>query len=267
MIKLKSILEEIEATATLSKQEKAAYDDLIGSLKEASGKDFLTKVASYAKKGMLKGALLAALLNAPELSKAEKTQVQDLAKDTTTQTVAKVPKWKAEKHITVKKMDEWNQFVKWLNKTTVEDLAPYIETEYKGSGKLAGNSIMNHEDYSDVVLEVYKDLFPQTTLTKADIKPIQTQINDYRNWVIKSHIEGGGFTNKNNKIHFDYPVSSDYSNFMRSSSKSGEDGIVGVFTSQILFPRAYMQYFVDGKKVSTADLGYVDKDLKPNQKK
>jgi hypothetical protein len=161
--------------------------------------------------------------------------------------------WKATRYVSDKKMEDWNKFVDWLSKTKVEDLANDIQTERQGSGKLAGNEIMNHEDYSDVVLEVYKDRHPETTISKSDIKLIQKQLGNYRLWTISTHIKNGGIANKNNPIQFSFTPNKDYSNYMSFVLKSGEDGIVGINTSRIQFPHAYI---TDLDKGTTADLGF-----------
>jgi len=267
-MKFADILKEAEAVSSLNPQEKAAYDDLISSLEEASGKSFIEKLTKIAKDGLLKGLFLTTLLGSPELTDAQKTQVQNLAKDTTTQSVTKAPKWEAKSYISTQMMDEWNKYVDWLKKTKVEDLAPYIETDYKGGGILAGNLIMNHEDYSDVVLDVYNEIMnPKIKLTKADIIPIQAQMRDYRNWAINTHIDDGGMANKNNKIKFNFTPNADYSNFMSNSLNSKEDGITGIYTSRIFFPRTYITTIVNGKKISTTDVGYTGKTLNYGQNK
>jgi hypothetical protein len=162
-------------------------------------------------------------------------------------------KWEAKRYVSDAKMEDWNKFVGWLAQTKVEDLAQDIDTERKGSGKLAGNSIMDHEDYSDVVLEVYKDKHPETTITKADVKLVQKQLGNYRSWTIATHIKNGGMANKNNPVTFSFTPNEDYSNYMSFVLKSGEDGIVGINTSRVAFPHSYI---TDLDKGTTADLGF-----------
>lgn len=162
-------------------------------------------------------------------------------------------KWEAKRYVLDKKMEDWNDFTDWLRSTKVEDLADEIETERKGSGVLAGNPIMDHEDYSDVVLEVYKDKHPETSITKADVKPIQKQLGNYRDWTIATYIKNGKDTNKKNPIQFNFKVADNYSNYMSFVLKSGEDGIVGINTSRVRFPH---EYLTDLDKGTTADLGF-----------
>jgi hypothetical protein len=240
MIKLVDLLKEIQE----ERQSIAEIEELLGrSLTEAELEELnLKRAARNLGAGL---AFTAATLGGQ--AKAATPPVDSAA---TTQTATNIPKWEAKKYVDVKKMEDWNKFVDWLKETKVEDLADDIDTERKGSGILAGNEIMNHEDYSDVVLEVYKDKHPETSITKKDIKPIQAQVGDLRIKTINQHKADP------KSVTFNYPVRPDYSNFMRSSSKSGEDGIVGKFTSQIKFPKEYLTYFKDNKKVNTVDLGY-----------
>ena len=240
MIKLVDLIKE--------QQIIAEVETLLGrSLTEAELEEIDLKRAA---RNLAAGVGLTAATMFGNTAQATTTPPMDSARTAITQTVNTVPKWEAKSYISVQKMNDWNKFVDWLKKTKVEDLKDDIETERKGSGVLAGNEIMNHEDYSDVVLEVYKDKHPETSLTKADVKPIQAQIGDYRIKTINQH------KTDPKSVNFVFPVNPDYSNFMRPSSKSGEDGIVGKFTSQINFPKAYMTYFVNNKKTNTVDLGY-----------
>jgi hypothetical protein len=243
MIKLTDLLKEIQE----ERRSIAEIEELLGRpLTEAELEELnLKRTARNLAAGV---ALTAATLGGGNKAKAATTPSRDSA--ATTQTVTNIPKWEAKRHVDVKKMEDWNKFVDWLKETKVEDLADDIDTERKGSGILAGNEIMNHEDYSDVVLEIYKDKHPETSITKKDIESIQAQIGDLRIKTINQHKADP------KSVKFNYPVKPDYSNFMRSSSKSGEDGIVGKFTSQIKFPKEYMVYFNNNKKVNTADLGY-----------
>jgi hypothetical protein len=251
MISLHQLLLEVDTPSELSPKEKAAYNDLISSLEEASGDSFLAKVGEYAKQGLLKGALLAALLASPKLGQAQKAQIQDLAKDATTQTAATdYSKWEAKRYVSDKKMEDWNDFTDWLRSTKVEDLG--IATKREGSGVLAGNPIMDHEDYSDAVIEAYRKGHT-TTITKADVKPIQKQLGNYRDWTIATYIKNGKDTNKKNPVQFNFKVADNYSNYMSFVLKSGEDGIVGINTSRVRFPH---EYLTDLDKGTTADLGF-----------
>jgi hypothetical protein len=243
MIKLTDLLKEIQE----ERRSIAEIEELLGRpLTEAELEELNLKRAA---KNLGAGAVFtAASLLGGNKAKAATTPSRDSA--ATTQTVTSIPKWEAKTYVSTKKMDDWNKFVDWLKKTKVEDLANDIETERKGSGILAGNEIMNHEDYSDIVLEIYKDKHPETSITKEDVKPIQAQIGDLRLKTINQHKADP------KSVTFNYPVKPDYSNYMRPSSKSGEDGIVGKFTSQIKFPKEYIVYFNNNKKANTVDLGY-----------
>jgi hypothetical protein len=243
MIKLIDLLKEIQE----ERQSIAEIEELLGrSLTEAELEELDLKRAAKKVRDFTTAAAIAATTIGGQAKAA--TLPTDSA--TVTQTATDIPKWEAKRYVDVKKMEDWNKFVDWLKVTKVEDLADDIDTERKGSGILAGNEIMNHEDYSDVVLEVYKDKYPETSITKEDIKSIQAQVGDLRIKTINQHKANP------KSVTFNYPVKPDYNNFMRSSSKSGEDGIVGKFTSQIKFPKEYMVYFYNNKKINTSDLGY-----------
>lgn len=84
MIKLTDLLKEIEEQS----QEQEIIDDLLGTLNEGAFDDLLDKVKDYAKRGLLTAGVLAALMAAPQLSAAQKAQVQDIAKKTA---ISKIP--------------------------------------------------------------------------------------------------------------------------------------------------------------------------------
>ncbi len=237
MIKLADLINEIEQ----DKLEEAGWKDLVAAV----------------------GLTAATILGGG--AKAQSTAPADI-NTMKTQTIPNLPKWQAEKYVDTKVMKDWNKFVKWLSETTVEDLSKYITTEYEGSGKLAGNKIMNHEDYSDAVLEVYTKVFDKSSsLSKKLIIPIQSQIRDYRNYLINGNYIYRVIKkvpNESNPFRLDFTPKADYSNLMSDALKAGEDGIVGVFTSQIFFPGAYLKVIENGKQVDFKSLGYAEKNIK-----
>jgi hypothetical protein len=80
MIKLIDLLKEIQDEKVLDSKEQDVVDDILGSLQEGMFDDVLEKVKNYAKKGLITASVLAALMAAPSLSSAQKSQISNIAK-------------------------------------------------------------------------------------------------------------------------------------------------------------------------------------------
>ena len=80
MIRLATLLKEV-AKNTPTPEEQRVIDDLLGSLQEGAFDNLLAKAKSYAKKGLLTATVIAALVASPELTSAQKSQIQDFSKE------------------------------------------------------------------------------------------------------------------------------------------------------------------------------------------
>jgi hypothetical protein len=218
MIKLLDILKELQLTAgiiteeeakKLTPQEQKIVDDILGGLDEGLFDDVLEKAKKYAKKGLLTASIMAALLAAPNLSKAEKAQLQTLKPDTTTTATDstkgtfvdgkigkftsrfKFPKLTNDNTflpdstnsvaITANEMQQWNDFVDWM--------------EIQGH---KGDSAMDHTKQSLEVLNQYSKQSPGFWVkSPEDVKKIQKYIKAFRVFSLKRWKEAG----EKSKIH------------------------------------------------------------------
>ena len=80
MIRLADLLKEIAEEKKPTPEEQMVIDDLLGSLQEGTFSNLLAKAKDYAKKGLLTATVLSALMAAPELTSAQKSQIQSLPK-------------------------------------------------------------------------------------------------------------------------------------------------------------------------------------------
>lgn len=119
-------------------------------------------------------------------------------------------------------MNQWNDYIKWLKTKTDNEGKP-----------LSGNKKMDNVEFSKSTLVAYNKENPNSKLTYDLVKPIQAQIKKYRDQKIADHKAG-------KKMGFDFEVAPDYSNFMRWATGTDVDGINGQYTSQFIFPKAYL---------------------------
>ena len=217
MIKLADLLREVEETPT--SQEQDVIDDLLGSLDEGMFDTLLAKAKSYAKKGLLTAAVLAALMAAPQLSVAQKGELKDIAqttmttmkgtsvdgivgqftsqfkfpnaflkdldagttKDLGTQGNEAMSSIRGSK-IGKVEMDQWNDFVSWMK-----------EKGYSGKAE------MDHVDFSGKVLNDYRKAHPDFWIKNAnDIKTVQKLIKDYRTITIAQWMNNKAIINIGN---------------------------------------------------------------------
>lgn len=135
-------------------------------------------------------------------------------------------------------MEEWNNFILWLRT--------------KG---LAGNPKMDHIAFSQQAMTAYKQETPDSKITYDIVRPVQTQIKNFRQYSINK-IRQGKMDVKPVK---DFNLAPDYSNYMDWVNKTTEDGILGQYTSQFMFPKYYITYMTDANRGVTTDMGYSTK--------
>lgn len=221
MIRLIDILREIAEEASPTPEEQKVIDDLLGSLQEGAFDSLLAKAKSYAKKGLLTATVIAALVASPELSSAQKSQVQKLPNAQTALT-KKAPtgtsvdsilgqytsqfkfphaRLKVDKKIIdlglednktldiisnfdKGKMDQWNKFVDWMKVS-------------KLNGKtISGNPTLDADsDLGQQVIDAYRQTeqgenFFAKSLT--DIAPVQKFIKAYRLYTVADWKLGDG---------------------------------------------------------------------------
>lgn len=135
-------------------------------------------------------------------------------------------------------MGEWNNFIMWL----------------KSKG-LAGNPKMDHIAFSQQAMTAYKQENPDSKISYDIVRPVQTQIKNFRQYSINK-IRQGKMDVKPVK---DFNLAPDYSNYMDWVNKTTEDGILGQYTSQFMFPKYYITYMTDANRGVTTDMGYSTK--------
>jgi len=207
MIKLLDLIKEI-SQQPLTPKEQQIVDDILLSLHEGEGNSFLDKVKEYAKKGAITATILTALMASPQISKAQKDQINNIVntsvsiprngtqvdgingqftsqfkfpnsylKDLNTGKTDTLNRKNIKPFaptITVKQMAEWNNFVEWMKQ--------------KG---YSGNNKMDNISFSNDVLEEYKKENPNFWVNSSnDIKSIQSSIKSYRQYIIDQWEKG-----------------------------------------------------------------------------
>ena len=221
MIKLLDILKEI-AEETPTPEEQKVIDDLLGSLDEGAFDTLLAKAKKYAKKGLMTATVLAALMATPTLTDAQKTQVKDVAKDTST--LVKYGKTQA-RSITLDQrvLDEWNSMQSWL----------------KSKG-LLGDPKLDRADFNAKVMAEYEKEHPGTIITDPEVvKTIQSSIVDHRNGTIAGD-EAGTIDLADGAYE-----GTDYSGYLphvlkidQKAQRDGDyDGFIGQYTSKVVIPK------------------------------
>lgn len=222
MIRLADLLKEVTEEKKPTPEEQKVIDDLLGSLQEGTFSSLLAKAKDYAKKGLLTATVLSALMAAPQLTSAQKNQIQDLSKTQTTATTKKAPtgttvdgiigqftsQFKFPKafdttggkrtdlgfegnaalkkisNFDTGKMKQWNAFVDWMKTATID------------GKKISGNPILDTDSTLGVeVLNTYKKT-PQGknfwVKNGDDVKEVQDFIKNYRVYTIADWKAGDG---------------------------------------------------------------------------
>jgi hypothetical protein len=142
MIRLIDILREIAEEASPTPEEQKVIDDLLGSLQEGAFDSLLAKAKSYAKKGLLTATVIAALVASPELSSAQKSQVQKLP-NATAQTTQPGSDARIDAILGTRDMNPKNEadikrvdssFMKWALGTTDDGILGQYTSQFKFPG-------------------------------------------------------------------------------------------------------------------------------------
>lgn len=177
MIKLIDLLKEVSEN-TPTPDEQKVIDDLLGSLQEGAFDNLLAKAKNYAKKGLLTATVIAALVGSPELTKAQKTQIQGLPKaQTTTQAPADMnPNDPAD----VKNVD--SNYMKWVLGTSDDGILGQYTSQFKFP-----HARLKIDD--KVIQLGLKDNTTLDVISKFD-KGKMDQWNKFVDWMVASKING-----------------------------------------------------------------------------
>lgn len=129
--------------------------------------------------------------------------------------------------ITNQNRTDWNSYVDWLNKQGV-----------------AGKPQLDSDSTGFKMLDQYRKLNPNTTISQNEITPIQQDLQNYRTWAL-DNISA-------NKGTFAQGTNAD--NFMSGLSQA--DGYPGSKTTSYKFPDQYLKTFDNGKQVANQNLGF-----------
>ncbi len=121
----------------------------------------------------------------------------------------------------------WNQYVDFL--------------ESKG---LKGHPSLDKDGLGNRMIEEYKKVNPNTTLSVDKIIPIQKEFQKYRDWSLGQIKEG--------KAAFGEGVNED--NYMKSLSQV--DGLAGQRTTSFKFPTSYLKYLENNKLQKVENQGF-----------
>lgn len=207
MIKLFDLIKEIHHQQ-LTPKEQQIVDDILLSLDEGTLDNFKQKIKDYAKKGAITASILTALMASPEITQAQKDQINKIVNTSIstprngtqvdgingqftsqfkfpdsylknlntgkTDTLNHSNIKPFAKNISTTQMENWNSFVDWMKR--------------KG---YSGNEKMDHISFSNDVLEEYKEENPNFWVNSSnDIKSIQISIKNYRQFVVNQWEEG-----------------------------------------------------------------------------
>jgi hypothetical protein len=177
MIKLIDLLKEV-ANTTPTPEEQKVIDDILGSLQEGAFDNLLAKAKSYAKKGLLTATVIAALVASPELTNAQKKQIEAIP---TTQTigqkeVAMDPNDPAD----VKNVD--SNYMKWVLGTSDDG----ILGQYTSQFKFPNARLETDNKIIQLGLEDNKTLDIISNFDKGKMN----QWNKFVDWMVASKIDG-----------------------------------------------------------------------------
>lgn len=149
------------------------------------------------------------------------------------------------KTISPKNMQDWNDFVAYLKQ--------------KG---LSGHKDMDHPDFSEKQLKEYIKQNPDTSLSPQIVPLVQRELKNVRQFLIdqdKQRVKEG------KKSAFVGDTGKDYENVMPVALKTRDDGIIGQYTSQFVFPKGYEvnESYVNGQlEKKTTKTGFTKEVLK-----
>lgn len=132
-----------------------------------------------------------------------------------------------EQPITNQTRKDWNDYLAWL------------ETK-----KLRGKPELDKNNLGIQMIEEYRKVNPNTTITKEMVVPIQKEFQKYREWSLDQVKQG--------KAQLTPGVTPD--NYMKALSIV--DGIPGQRTTSFAFPQTYLTQFEDGKNMGTTNQGF-----------
>lgn len=139
------------------------------------------------------------------------------------------------KRLTPQQMGDWNGFVSFLDSKGYKGHTDF-DTKDKNLGELAMNT--------------YKKYNPNFSLSYNDIPSVQQGIIDSRNFAI-NQLKTGKAT-----LADGLDAGKDYEKFMPNVSPA--DGWLGSKTSSHIFPKAYLDEYENGNKVTDKkELGFV----------
>lgn len=146
-----------------------------------------------------------------------------------------MPQDPTPKRLTTNQMSHWNDFVDFLEKKGYRGSREF-DNKDKNMGKMA--------------IDAYKKLNPDFSISYDDIPSVQQGIQDVRNYSI-AQLKSGKATLKEG-----LDAGKDYENFMPNLSPT--DGWLGSKTSFHTFPKAFLNEYSNGEKITDKkDLGFV----------
>ena len=116
--------------------------------------------------------------------------------------------------------------------------------DYLDTKKMRGSAALDKGGVWAKMIDEYRTVNPKTTITKENIRDIQQELKNYRDWSLKE-LDA-------KRIALSEGTTRD--NYLKDLSII--DGIAGQRTTSYRFPMKYMTTFVDGKNTGTQNLGF-----------
>ena len=217
MIRLIDLLREMAEEVSPTPEEQRVIDDLLGSLQEGAFDNLLAKAKSYAKKGLLTATVIAALVASPELTSAQKSQMQDFSRE------------KANAILGTKNMDPSNPddvkrvdtgYMKWTLGTSDDGVLGQYTSQFvfpgtwawKGDDALAKQGIETNKSLSKI--------------SKLDQKHMKAW-NKFVEWMKEEGKLNGKKISGNSELDNDPSIGQDVIDYYRSLPGNGDFFVKG----------------------------------------
>lgn len=130
-------------------------------------------------------------------------------------------------NVTNKLREDWNNYLSWL--------------DLKG---MRGKAELDTNDLGGKMIDEYRKQFPDTSVSRENIIPIQNEFKKYRDWVLSEVA-----AKRASLAEGTTPET-----FMKDLSKV--DGYAGSLTTSFKFPSSYLNTFLNDKLIKTESQGF-----------
>lgn len=217
----------VVAEEQFGQDEQQIVNDILSGLNEGPG-SILDKVKAYANKGLLTAGIIAALMAAPNLSNAQKSEIKQVAGTTQSQGRGQESKFNI-RQVSPAEQDQWNRFLNFVD-----------SAGYKGSKELD----VRNKNLGATLFSQFKQQNPDITIDYSIVPSVQNALRQIHQFNLDFQKRHGNQVDDNTAF----------------SGVSKVDGWFGSLTSQYKFPTASYNEYQNGNLVKSQDLGFVKSD-------